>query len=120
MFRFLIRLAAPFAAILLASRLLPGGVIVESYTAAAIFAVALSVLNAVVRPLVELLSMPLTCLTLGLFHFVLNAAFFAAAAWLVPGIQVDGFVSALLGSLVVSGVGLAASLLTREGDKRRD
>ncbi|CAA9275107.1 MAG: hypothetical protein AVDCRST_MAG77-3468 [uncultured Chloroflexi bacterium] len=118
MLKLLLRLAAPFIAIVLATYLFPDRIAVPDYTTAAIFAVVLSLLNAFVRPVVAFFSMPLTCLTLGLFHFVLNALMFAAAAWLVPGVYVDGFIAALLGALVVSGVSLGVSLLTRDGKDR--
>src|SRR5919199_1911357 len=104
--RLLLRWIVPFASILLAAYLLPGEVAVGSLTAAAIFALVLAVLNAVVRPVVELLALPITCLTLGLFHFVINAAMFALAAAVVPGITVNGFLAALIGALIVSALGL--------------
>lgn len=109
----LARWAAPFVAILLGQYIFPGWFAVRDLTAAAVFALVLALLNAVVRPVVALLSMPITCLTLGLFHFVLNAIFFAAAAALVPGVQVDGFTAALVGALLVSAVGLVTSMVTR-------
>jgi len=109
----LARLAGPFIAILLASYLFPEQIAVESWTAAALFALVLSLLNAFVRPVVAFFSLPITFLTLGLFHFVLNAIFFAIAAALVPGVMVAGFIAALIGALVVSAVGLATSMVTR-------
>jgi putative membrane protein len=121
--KLLLRLSAPFIAILLAAYLFPDRIVVGDYTAAAVFALVLSLLNAFVKPVVKFFSMPITCLTLGLFHFVLNALFFGAAAWVTAnlgmGVHVDGFFSALLGSLVVSGVGLVVSLLTRDDDEKR-
>ncbi|MEZ5289040.1 MAG: phage holin family protein [Vicinamibacterales bacterium] len=58
--------------------------------------------SAVVRPVIALLTLPLTLLTLGLFYFVVNAAAFGTAAALVPGFSVASFWSALFGALVVS------------------
>ncbi len=69
---------------------------------AGIFAVVLGVLNALVRPILLLLTCPINLLTLGLFVFVVNAAVFWAATLLWPGVAVSGFIGALLGSLVVS------------------
>ena len=69
----------------------------------------LGVVNAVVRPLVVLFTLPLTVLTLGLFLFVINAAMFGLVAWLLPGLRIAGFVSALLGSLIVSFTSWVAS-----------
>jgi len=108
--RLLLRWAVPFVAILIARYLLPGDIQVGSLTAAALFALVLALLNAFVRPIVALFALPITCLTLGLFHFVINAAIFALAARLV-GVGINGFVAALLGSLIVSAVSLVASLV---------
>ncbi|HEX2036178.1 MAG TPA: phage holin family protein [Chloroflexota bacterium] len=106
-----LRWLVPFIAILLAAQLMPRQISVPDLGTAAIFAFVLAVLNAVVRPVLSLLALPITCLTLGLFHFVLNAATFALAAALVPGVVVEGFPAAFLGALIVSAVGLAASWL---------
>lgn len=65
-------------------------------------AVWLGVVNAVVRPLVVILTLPITLLTLGGFLLVVNAGMLGLVAWLLTGFHVDGFFSALFGSLVVS------------------
>ncbi len=109
--RLLLRWLVPFIAILLAAYLLPGEIVVGDYVAAAVFALVLALLNAFVRPIIALLALPITCLTLGLFHFVINAALFALAATLVPGVMVHGFLAALLGALIVSALGLVTSLV---------
>ena len=85
----------------LAAYLVPG-VVVRSGTALAAGALVLGFVNAVVRPVLTILTLPLTIVTLGLFYFVVNAAAFALAAALVPGFSVTSFWSALLGALVVS------------------
>jgi putative membrane protein len=108
-----LRWLIPFAAVLLAAYLLPDRIVVQDYGATAIFAVVLAVLNAAVRPILQLLALPLTCLTLGLFHFVINAAIFGLAAWLTPGVGVNGFLAALVGAIVLSVLGLAASWFIR-------
>jgi putative membrane protein len=65
--------------------------------------------NAVVRPVVVVLTIPFTLATLGLFLFVVNAAMLGLAAFLVPGFFVAGFGSALFGSMIVSITGMFAS-----------
>ena len=65
-------------------------------------ALALALVNALVRPMVIALTLPLTVFTLGLFLLVINALMLMLAAALVPGFYVDGFVPALLGSLLLS------------------
>jgi putative membrane protein len=87
---------------LAAAAYLVPGVTVASGTALAVGALALGFVNAVVRPVMTLLTLPLTVLTLGLFYLVVNAAAFGLAAALVPGFSVASFWSALLGALVVS------------------
>ena len=90
------------------------GIVIDGVAALLFAAITIGVLNAVVRPILELLALPITCLTLGLFHFVINAIVFAIAAALVPGVVVNGFVAALIGALIVSAVGLLMSVLVRE------
>lgn len=95
------------AAALLAVAHLYSGVAVTSFTAALIAAAVLGLLNAVVRPLLVLLTLPVTVITLGLFLFVINALMFWAAAGLLSGFDVRGFGAALMGSLIYSALQLA-------------
>ena len=92
---------------LLAVAYLYSGVTVTSFTGALIAAAVLGALNMVVRPLLVLLTLPVTVVTLGLFLFVVNALMFWAAAGLVNGLNVSGFGAALLGSLIYSVLQLA-------------
>ena len=95
------------AAALLAVAYLYSGVVVTSFTAALLAAAVLGALNMVVRPILILLTLPVTVITLGLFLFVINALMFWAAASLLNGLDVRGFGAALLGSLLYSGLQLA-------------
>lgn len=95
------------AAALLAVAYLYSGVAVSSFTAALIAAAVLGALNLVVRPVLVLLTLPVTLVTLGLFLFVVNALMFWAAASLVSGVTVMGFGAALIGSLIYSVLQLA-------------
>lgn len=90
------------AVALLAVAYLYSGVVVTSFTGALIAAAVLGALNMVVRPILVLLTLPVTVVTLGLFLFVVNALMFWAAASLVSGLSVTGFGAALLGSLIYS------------------
>jgi len=65
-------------------------------------ALLLGVINAVVRPLVVILTLPITLLSLGLFLLVINAAMLSLVAWLLPGFHIDGFGTAVFASLIVS------------------
>jgi putative membrane protein len=89
------------AALLLVAEIYPG-VRVSSFGAAMIAALVLGLLNALVRPFLVLLTLPVTVLTLGLFLFVINALMFYFAASLLDGFNVAGFVAALIGSLLYS------------------
>ncbi len=93
------------AALLLVAYLYPG-VTVTNFTAAMIAALVLGLLNTIVRPLLVMLTLPVTLLTLGLFLFVINALMFWAAAGVIDGFAVKGFVAALIGSLIYSLCGM--------------
>ena len=95
------------AAALLAVAYLYPGVVVSSFTSALIAAAVLGFLNMVVRPILVLLTLPVTLVTLGLFLFIINALMFWAAASLLSGFNVTGFVAALVGSLIYSVLQLA-------------
>jgi putative membrane protein len=94
------------------------GVAVASFGAALLAALVIGLFNLVLRPLLVLLTLPVTVVTLGLFLFVINALLFWAAASVLDGFHVNGFGAALLGSLIYSAVMLVVdaavkSLLTR-------
>lgn len=94
----------------LAAWIVPG-IQVSGALALVVAALVVGLLNALVKPVLVLLTLPLTILTLGLFLLVLNALLFWLAAVLVPGFEVDGFLSALLGALVMAVVGWALTKL---------
>ncbi len=98
-------------ALLVVAYLLPG-ITVASFGSALIAALVLGLLNTVVKPLLILLTLPLTFVTLGLFLLVLNALVFWWAGSILKGFQVDGFWWAVIGAIVYSLVsGALASLL---------
>ena len=99
------------AAALLAVAYLYSGVTVTSFTSALVAAAVLGALNLVVRPVLVLLTLPVTLVTLGLFLFVINALMFWAAASLLSGLHVTGFMAALIGSLIYSLLQLAIEFL---------
>jgi putative membrane protein len=113
---FIIRLIISTLAVLITSYLLPG-VSIEGnnfFTALTVAAV-LSFLNAIVKPVMVILTIPITVLTLGFFLLVINALMILLTAKLVNGFLVDGFWSALLFSLILS---IVTSIM--EGIKKRD
>jgi putative membrane protein len=82
------------------------GVVVKSFGAAMLAAFVIGLMNTLVRPVLVVLTLPVTVLTVGLFLFVINALMFWAAAQLVGDFQVRGFVAALVGSLMYSVLGI--------------
>ncbi|MBI4049368.1 MAG: phage holin family protein [Candidatus Doudnabacteria bacterium] len=96
--------------ILAVSYLLPG-IHVDGLFAALITALVLGLINAIIKPVVILLTLPINLITLGLFTFVINAALVMLAAKIVDGFSVDGFLWALAFSLIIS---LTNSLIHRK------
>ncbi len=104
---------------LLAVAYLYPGVRVEGFFAAAVAALALGLANALIRPILVLLTLPVTIVTLGLFLFVINAALFWLVAQIVKGFAVQGFLAALLGSILYSLITLVVGWVVWDGRKRR-
>jgi len=93
------------------------GVQIANFTAALWAAAVLGLINTFIRPVLSLLTLPITLLTLGLFSFVLNALMFGLAAYFLSGFNVDGFWAALIGALLFGVLSwIANSLLLRERD----
>lgn len=86
------------------------GIEIKSFGAALIGAFVLGLVNALVRPIMVFLTLPLTILTFGLFLLVINALMLGLAAALVPGFRVRGFVPALFGSLLLTLLNLLIEL----------
>ena len=99
--RFVFNWAVMALALWATAWILPG-VHVQSTPALLIGALALGFVNAVIRPVMTLLTLPITIVTLGLFYLVVNGIAFAMAAALVPGFSVDGFGWSMLGALCAS------------------
>jgi putative membrane protein len=98
---FLIRWVLYTVAILISAYLLPG-VSVRGFWAAVVTALVLGLINAILKPLLILLTLPITLLTLGLFTFVINALLVMLTSAIVPGFDVRNFWWALLFSLILS------------------
>ena len=86
----------------------------RTLTTLAIAALILGLLNAIVRPILFLLTLPLTIVTLGLFLIVLNGVMLELTAWLVSGFQIDSFGWACVGALVLGLISLVTSRIGRE------
>ena len=94
------------ASALLLVAYLYSGVEVRSFSGALMAALVIGLFNAVLRPVLVVLTLPVTVVTLGLFLFVINALVFWAASGVLSGFHVRGFGAALIGSLMYSALGL--------------
>jgi len=108
MLGFVVRLLVGALGLWLASELVPG-ITVNGVWTLLLAAVLLGIVNAVVRPLFVILTLPITVLTLGLFLLVINAATLSLVAWMLDNFTIAGFWPALFGSIVVSVTGWLAS-----------
>ena len=91
----------------------------KSWITLAIAAAVLGLLNTIVRPILFVLTLPLTVITLGLFLLVLNAIMLELTAWLVPGLGIDSFWWAIVGALVLAVVTLVTNRIGPDRDERR-
>jgi putative membrane protein len=89
-----------------------------SWVSLAIAAAVLGLLNAIVRPLLFILTLPITVVTLGLFLIVLNAIMLELTAWLVPGFDIRGFGWAMAGALVLSVISFFTSRIGKDDRER--
>jgi putative membrane protein len=109
-----ILLRGAFAAIgLWVATFFVGGLHFEKPSTLVLAGLVLGVVNAFLRPLLVVLTLPITLVTLGLFLLVINAAMVGLVAWLMPGMRVDGFWSALATAIIVSLVGWLGAALAR-------
>jgi len=107
---FFIRMVANAVALLLIGYLLPQVVSVDGVMAALAAAFVLGLVNAVVRPLFVLLTLPVTVVTLGVFLLVINGLLLGLVSYIVPGFHVNGFLGAVVGSILLS---VVSWILTR-------
>lgn len=98
-------------AVMAGSYIIPG-VSVDGFITALIVAVILGLVNTFIKPILVILTLPITIVTLGLFLLVINAVVILLVAWLVPGFMVSGFVAAVFFSLLLTIVGWLASTLS--------
>jgi putative membrane protein len=110
MMAFLAHLILTAALLLLVAHFVRG-IQVEGWGAALIGALVLGIVNAVVRPLMVVLTLPFTVLTFGLFLLVINALMLWLMAGLVPGIRIESFWAALMGSVLLALLNLAVELV---------
>jgi len=108
-----LRLVISAVALLAIAYLVPGIEVVSFYIAL-LAALVLGLANAVVRPLVFVLTLPVNIITLGLFTFIINAAMLWLASSVVPGFEIVGIVPAVMGAIVMWAIGLLTNTLIRQ------
>lgn len=99
--QFIVTWVVTAISMLVASVIIPG-IVIGSTAAAAIGAIIFGLINAIIKPILLLLTLPFTILTLGLFLLVVNAICFSLVGYFTPNFQVNGFLDALFGSIIVS------------------
>lgn len=99
---FIVQMAITMVAILIISYLFPQIIKAEGFLAALAAAFVLGVVNAFLRPVLVILTLPITLLTLGIFLLVINGLMLWITSGLVPGFQVNGFTGGVLGSILIS------------------
>jgi putative membrane protein len=100
--KLLLKLLITAGAVFLIATYVPGIDITGGWMTIGLVALVWSLISLIVKPVLSIVTLPLTFLTLGLFSFVLNAIFFVAMEYVVPGFSVEGVVPAFIGSLVLS------------------
>jgi putative membrane protein len=106
------------AALLLGAWLLPGGVYVDGILSALLAAAVLGFVNMTVKPILFILTLPITLLTLGLFTFVINAMMLGLVSWILPGFEVRSLTTGIALAVIIAVVHALAQHLF--GDKRRE
>lgn len=104
-------------ALILTAYIVPGFA-VANFTTAVLAAIVMGILNTFIKPVLLLLTFPLTIITLGLFIFVVNAIVLWLTAAIVGGITISGFLPAVLAAIVLSVVSTALSMLVKDFGKR--
>ena len=114
--KFIVRAIFAALGLWVASKIVPG-VDFKDTGSLILAAVLLGVVNAVVRPVVFLLTLPLTILTLGLFLLVVNAAMIGLVAWLLGGFTVTGLIPGVLAAIVTGVASWIAAVVLKDGDR---
>ncbi len=91
-----------FAALIVFTAWIIPGITVSNFLSAMLVCVILALINAFIKPLLTFITIPINVLTLGLFSFVINALMLWLAGYITPGFAVNGFLSALLGSIILA------------------
>lgn len=114
--RFVIRVLVNAAALWVAAQIVPGIGLSGDIWQILLIALVFGIVNAILKPILKLLSLPALIITLGLFAIIINTALLAITAGLMENLTIDGFWSAVLGSLVISVVGAVLNAIIPDPD----
>ncbi|MDB5427118.1 MAG: hypothetical protein JWR47_676 [Phenylobacterium sp.] len=117
--KFIVRVIFGALGLWVASRLLHGGITVRDTTALILAAVLLGVVNAFVRPVVVILTLPLTIVTLGLFLLIVNAAMIGLVSLVVPGFHVHSLVAGVLAAIITGISSWIGGMILRDDRRAR-
>ncbi len=109
---FILRLLISSISVFVTAYIVPG-VHVESFTTSIIVAVVLGILNVFVKPVLLILTIPITIITLGLFTLVINVGLIALAAYIIQGFEIESFLAALLFGIAMSFVNSFLNMLAK-------
>lgn len=98
----ILRFLGTVAAVYLTVNIVPGISVAGGWTTMLLIALVWSVITMVIRPVLAILTLPITIITFGLFSLILNALLFWAMTLIVPGFSIDGFLAAILGAIALS------------------
>lgn len=112
----LVSLLINSVALLLTAYLVPG-FYVANFVSALLASIVLGVVNTFIKPLLSLIALPLTLITLGLFAFVVNALVLFIVSWIVPGLDIAGWMPAILGGIVLAVVSTILSSVLKDLSK---
>jgi putative membrane protein len=118
MLKFLVRAVFAALGLWIASAIVPG-VSIDNTGTLVVAAILLGVVNAIVRPVVFILTLPLTIVTLGLFLLVVNAAMIGLVAMFLGGFHVDGLIAGVLAAIVTGVVSWVGNMIARDDRERR-
>ena len=110
MIMLLIKWAALALCIMFVGWVVPG-IMISSFATALVASIVIAIVNVVIKPVLVFLTLPINILTLGLFILVINALLFMFVAYLVPGVEIDGFWSAFSGAIILSILSIGISWL---------
>lgn len=119
MARLILKLLIGALGLWLADRVLPG-LSIDNWVSLLAASLLLGVVNAILRPVLLVLTFPITIVTLGLFLFVLNGMMIGLVAWLLPGVELNGFWTAILAAIITGLVSWFGQIVTKEPRRAAD